>query len=83
MQIWRWLYSDNCWIQELHETIGTQNGFSAAFCLKAGGVASVSGGLDLVQVARARDGTRKMVFKLTEGEGKGKEVGYNEQHGLP
>eukprot|EP00877_Chromochloris_zofingiensis_P015210 jgi/Chrzof1/9943/Cz04g21170.t1 len=71
MQIWRWLYSDNCWIQELHETIGTQNGFSAAFCLKAGGVASVSGGLDLVQVARARDGTRKMVFKLTEGEGKG------------
>jgi hypothetical protein len=34
-------------------------------------LATVDGGLELQQVARAKDGTRKLVFKLTCGEGAG------------
>jgi hypothetical protein len=40
----------------------------------ARGLASVDGGLELQQVARAADGTRKLVFRLTCGEGAGGSV---------
>jgi 23S rRNA (adenine2503-C2)-methyltransferase len=71
MQIWRWLYYDNNWIASLQDTLGKQNGFSQRFIDKAQQLASVDGGLLLEQVAAAKDGTMKLVFKLTEGEGAG------------
>ncbi|KAF8072775.1 rlmN [Scenedesmus sp. PABB004] len=73
-QVWRWLYSDGAWAASLEETLGRQNGLSAAFCAAAGAVASVDGGLLLDSVARAADGTRKLVFKLTEGPGAGASI---------
>jgi hypothetical protein len=36
---------------------------------------TVSGGLELQEVVRARDGTRKLIFKLTGGEAAGGWVG--------
>jgi hypothetical protein len=71
MQLWRWMYADDCWVGAPEDTIGIQNGFSPAFCDKMRPLASVDGGLALSNVARAADGTRKLVFKLTEGDGKG------------
>ncbi len=46
-------------------------GFSKAFCSKAVVASSMDGGLKLLEVVRAKDGTRKLVFELTQGEGKG------------
>lgn len=71
LQLWRWLYYDNNWVASLEETIGRQNGVSATFAAKAAALASVDGGLLLERVVTARDGTRKLAFKLTEGEGAG------------
>ena len=71
LQLWRWMYYDDCWMQRLEDTIGKQNGFSKAFCEKASSICSIDGGLQLQQVAKAQDGTTKLVFQLTEGEGKG------------
>lgn len=70
-QIWRWMYADDNWASAPEDTIGVQNGFSAPFCDKVRGLASFDGGLRLKSVVAARDGTRKLVFELTEGEGKG------------
>lgn len=74
LQIWRWLYYDNNWVASLQDTLGKQNGFSQRFIDKAQQLASVDGGLLLEQVAAAKDGTTKLVFKLTEGEGAGGSV---------
>ncbi|GBF92101.1 dual-specificity RNA methyltransferase [Raphidocelis subcapitata] len=71
VQLWRWMYADDKWAGAPEDTIGLQNGFSPAFCEKMRPLASMEGGLRLEGVARARDGTRKLVFRLTEGEGKG------------
>lgn len=71
MQLWRWMYADDRWAGAPEDTIGVQNGFSPAFCEKIRPLASMDGGLRLEGVARARDGTRKLVFRLTEGEGRG------------
>lgn len=67
MQLWRWLYYDHNWISTFEETVGHQNGLRQTFCDKANQLASVDGGLLLEQVVAAKDGTRKLVFKLTEG----------------
>lgn len=69
-QIWRWCYADDCWAGAPEDTVGVQYGFSPAFCEKIRGIATFDGGLALASVARAKDGTRKLVFKLTAGEGK-------------
>jgi len=71
LQLWRWLYYDNNWISSFRQTVGQQNGLSAAFCSKVEQLASVDGGLLLEQVAAAQDGTKKLVFRLTEGPGAG------------
>ncbi len=65
------MYADDCWAGAPEDTIGMQNGFSPAFCEKIRGVATMDGGMQLASVAAARDGTRKCVFKLTDGGGKG------------
>lgn len=72
MQLWRWLYFDDNWISTFEETISRQNGLSQSFCDKAKQLSSVDGGLLLEQVVAAKDGTRKLVFKLTEGGAAGK-----------
>jgi hypothetical protein len=71
LQVWRWLYYDGHWVASLQDTLGQQNGFAQRFIDKAQQLASVDGGLLLEQVASAKDGTTKLVFKLTEGEGAG------------
>lgn len=78
-QLWRWMYYDNNWVSSFHDTVGQQSGLSAAFADKAQGLASVDGGLLLEQVVAAQDGTKKLVFKLTEGAGAG-EAGRLGQH---
>lgn len=70
-QLWRWMYYDNNWVSSFHDTVGQQSGLSAAFADKAQALASVDGGLLLEQVVAAQDGTKKLVFKLTEGAGAG------------
>lgn len=72
-QLWRWLYYDNKWISSFGQTLGQQGGMSAAFCSKAEASASVDGGMLLEQVVAAQDGTKKLVFKLTEGAAAGEE----------
>lgn len=72
-QLWRWMYYDNKWANSFRETLGQQSGLSAAFCDKAEALASVDGGLLLEQVVGAQDGTKKLVFRLTEGAGAGEE----------
>jgi adenine C2-methylase RlmN of 23S rRNA A2503 and tRNA A37 len=114
LQLWRWMYADGCWISDMQQTFGVQNGFSQKFIDKCAPHATLSGGLQLqqvrvgldvrkegekrrskcsraqrsglqgllpplppssrntpLQVARSKDGTRKLVFKLTEGEAAG------------
>eukprot|EP00775_Hariotina_reticulata_P001248 gene1248-1588_t len=74
LQLWRWMYYDHNWISSLQETLGRQNGLSQPFINLADPVSSVDGGLLLQQVVAAQDGTKKLVFKLTEGEGRGGSV---------
>lgn len=64
MQIWRQMYADDNWIKSLEETHGKQGGFSQEFISKASH-ATVDGGLELKQVVRSSDGTRKMAFTLS------------------
>jgi 23S rRNA (adenine2503-C2)-methyltransferase len=71
LQIWRWMYADGNWAGAPEDTVGIQNGLSARFCERIRDEASFDGGLALASVARSGDGTRKLVFKLTEGEGAG------------
>ncbi|GLC36656.1 hypothetical protein PLESTM_000486100 [Pleodorina starrii] len=77
LQLWRWMYADppaGSWVRRLEDTVGRQNGFSARFIDKVGSRVSLDGGLHLSQVVRAADGTRKLVFTLTEGEAAGGSV---------
>ena len=75
-QLWRWMYSDYAWIRSLEDAAveTTQNGFSKAFRDKFDAVATVDGGLRLVDEHSASDGTVKLVFELTRGEGKGGKI---------
>jgi hypothetical protein len=73
-QLWRWMYYDHQWVSSFRETVGQQSGLSAAFCDKAERLSSVDGGLLLEQVVSAQDGTKKLVFNLTQGQGAGEGV---------
>ena len=75
-QLWRWMYSDFCWIRDVNEAPAdtVQNGFSASFREKFNLVASLDGGLELVEDHMAHDGTVKLVFLLTTGPGKGGKI---------
>lgn len=75
-QIWRWMYSDFCWIGDINEAPAdkVQNGFSASFRERFNLVASMDGGIELVEEHTARDGTIKLVFLLTSGPGKGGKI---------
>jgi 23S rRNA (adenine2503-C2)-methyltransferase len=75
-QLWRWMYSDHTWIRSLEDAAveTTQNGFSKAFRDKFDAVATVDGGLRLVNEHIASDGTIKLVFELTTGAGKGGKI---------
>ncbi|KAK9804264.1 hypothetical protein WJX72_003906 [[Myrmecia] bisecta] len=73
-QLWRWMYYDGNWIRRIDDACGVPNGFSNAFRETANELATVDGGLELLYVQKAGDGTRKMVFKLTSGEGAGSTV---------
>ena len=75
-QLWRWMYSDFAWIRSLDDAAveTTQNGFSKAFRDKFDAVATVDGGLRLVDEHVSLDGTVKLVFELTQGPGKGGNV---------
>jgi 23S rRNA (adenine2503-C2)-methyltransferase len=63
LQLWRAMYADDNWIKSLEETYGRQGGFSSDFIAKAS-QSTVDGGLELKQVVRSTDGTRKMAFTL-------------------
>ncbi|GAX81183.1 hypothetical protein CEUSTIGMA_g8616.t1 [Chlamydomonas eustigma] len=71
MQLWRWMYADGQWMSNIEDTVGTTTGFSQGFVDKFNSKITVSGGLELKEVVTAKDGTRKMAFKLTEGPAKG------------
>lgn len=75
-QLWRWMYSDFCWIKDIDDAPAdaVQNGFSASFRNRFNLVASLDGGLELVQERMAGDGTIKLVFLLTSGQGKGGKI---------
>jgi uncharacterized protein YodC (DUF2158 family) len=51
--------------------VGRTTGFSQGFVDKFDTKITVGGGLELKEVVTAKDGTRKMVFKLTEGSAQG------------
>jgi 23S rRNA (adenine2503-C2)-methyltransferase len=72
-QLWRWMYSDYAWIRGLEDAAveTTQNGFGKAFRESFDAVATVEGGMRLVDEHVASDGTVKLVFQLTAGSGKG------------
>lgn len=73
-QLWRWMYSDFCWLKHIDDAPAetVQNGFSKSFREKFNSVATLDGGVMLVEERTALDGTVKMVFELTSpGPGKG------------
>jgi 23S rRNA (adenine2503-C2)-methyltransferase len=76
IQIWRWMYYDRQWIRSLDDASATEvtNGFSAVFRNKVRDIATLDGGLEIVSMHVAFDGTRKIVFKLTAGSGAGGQV---------
>lgn len=76
IQIWRWMYYDRQWIHSLDDAPATTttNGFSAAFRNKVRDIATLDGGLEVVSMHVASDGTRKIIFKLTAGSGAGGQV---------
>jgi 23S rRNA (adenine2503-C2)-methyltransferase len=77
LQLWRFMYYDRQWVRSLEDAAAehVQNGFSRAFLLKATPLATLDAGLRLQSVARAADGTRKMVFGLAFGPAAGGQVG--------
>ena len=76
IQIWRWMYYDRQWIRSLDDAAAGKitNGFSAVFRNKVKDIATLDGGLEIVSMHRASDGTRKIIFKLTAGSGSGGQV---------
>lgn len=77
LQLWRFMYYDRLWVRSLEDAAAArvQNGFSAAFLRKAAPLATLDAGLRLQSVARASDGTRKLVFGLAFGPAAGGQVG--------
>jgi 23S rRNA (adenine2503-C2)-methyltransferase len=76
-QLWRWVYSDFCWLKHIDDAPAetVQNGFSKSFREKFNRVATLDGGVMLVEERTALDGTVKLVFELTSpGPGKGGRV---------
>ncbi|KAG1668029.1 hypothetical protein FOA52_006562 [Chlamydomonas sp. UWO 241] len=71
LQLWRWMYADGCWVGDLQDTAGVQGGVSQKFIDQVSGQASADGGLQLLDVAKSKDGTRKLAFKLTQGAATG------------
>mmetsp|Transcript_28832 Transcript_28832/g.74419 ORF Transcript_28832/g.74419 Transcript_28832/m.74419 type:complete len:452 (+) Transcript_28832:65-1420(+) len=74
VHLWRWMYADGNWIHRLSDTFGRQNGVNARFVQATEHLINTDGGLQLQGVARSRDGTRKLLFKLTGGEAKGSTI---------
>lgn len=76
IQIWRWMYYDRQWIRSLDDAPATTttNGFSAVFREKVRDIATLDGGIQIVSMHVASDGTRKIIFKLTAGPGVGGQV---------
>lgn len=76
IQIWRWMYYDRQWIRSLDDAPAGQvtNGFSAVFREKVRSLATLDGGLEIISMHAASDGTRKLVFRLTTGPGAGGQV---------
>lgn len=79
VQLWRWMYYhdyDGQWITALDQapSPGVQNGFSNSFIERFNGIATIDGGIELVGIHSASDGTRKLIFKLTVGKAAGSEV---------
>ncbi|GIL77975.1 hypothetical protein Vretimale_7376 [Volvox reticuliferus] len=67
-QLYRWLYGNRKWIRNLDQADGDPQAFSSEFKSKVFSGASLEGGLQLQSIHTARDGTRKLVFALLEGE---------------
>lgn len=76
LHLWRWMYKDHLWLRNLDDApaVTVQNGFSAAFRDKVRDIATLDGGLEVLSVRIAADGTRKLVFKLTAGPGSGGQI---------
>ncbi|KAF5838552.1 hypothetical protein DUNSADRAFT_2613, partial [Dunaliella salina] len=74
VHLWRWMYADGNWVHRLSDTCGRQNGVNARFAQDTEHLITTNGGLQLQGVARSRDGTRKLLFKLTGGEAKGSTI---------
>lgn len=74
MQLWRALYHSWPLLEDLRPTIGTPNGFSAAFVDRLTRVASLGGGMEVAGVSTAPDGTQKLACRLTTGPAAGMEV---------
>ena len=75
-QLWRWMYYDKLWLRDIDEAPAqkVQNGFSASFRDKIRNIATIDGGLEPIDMRRASDGTRKVVFKLTAGPSAGGQI---------
>lgn len=76
LQLWRFMYKDGNWLRQLDDAPAgiVQNGFSQTFRDKVCDIATLDGGLELVNMHIASDGTRKLVLRLTAGPGAGGEV---------
>lgn len=68
-QMFRWMYGNGRWVRSLDHADDKDQAFSKAFKAKVAAGASLSGGVTLQSVARARDGTTKLVFALNGEEG--------------
>ncbi|GMH41777.1 hypothetical protein BSKO_09687 [Bryopsis sp. KO-2023] len=63
-QLWKWMYHEGRFLENLHDTKGKQDGFSGAFIDKVQNLATVEGGLRLIDVHQSLDGTQKLVFEV-------------------
>lgn len=73
-QLWRSMYADFGLLEQLSAGAEQPNNFSTSFLEKARKAISLSGGLELVKVVPAKDGTRKLLFKVLDGPSAGGEV---------
>jgi len=75
LQLWRWMYYDNMWMRCFEDAAGSSSSsFGRAFRDKVEPLATVDGGLELADVHEASDGTRKLVFRVSEGPAAGGKV---------
>lgn len=68
-QLWRWLYGDGKWLQDLDEADGWPDSFSKAFKGKVQQQANLSGGVTMQSVHQAKDGTQKILYSLDTNDG--------------